>query len=142
MSRRIFAVVCCAIWSLTGAQTQKPVDCYTVDDFLGCSANQFRLADTRLNQIYTKLLGRISAINGDPRTTSALKVQVVQAQRDWVKVRDGTCGAIITYNHAGSGGPSNQDFVFTLNSCKTQVTTSRSSDLIFLFDSLTPENKK
>ncbi len=80
------------------AQTTLKADCYDSDNFLVCSANQFKSADIQLNKVYKALLKRIDGMIGTLKTASVLKHQVIEAQQEWVKTRDDTCKAVTIFN--------------------------------------------
>ncbi|MCC3406064.1 MAG: DUF1311 domain-containing protein [Microcoleus sp. PH2017_10_PVI_O_A] len=86
----------------------------TTVDMTICSSQEFKAADTKLNQLYQQLL---------PKINSKQKQRLTTAQRTWVKFRDETCN--YEAGHFEGGTLAAPIYV----SCKATVTQQRVKDL-------------
>ncbi|MEG4282684.1 lysozyme inhibitor LprI family protein [Microcoleus sp. A006_D1] len=86
----------------------------TTLDMNVCSTQEFKAADTKLNQLYQQLL---------PKINTKQKQRLVTAQRTWVKFRDETCDYEAGKFEGGTlAAP-------TYGYCKARVTKERIKDL-------------
>ncbi|MEG5059722.1 lysozyme inhibitor LprI family protein [Microcoleus sp. A2-C5] len=86
----------------------------TTVDMTLCSTQEFKAADTKLNQLYQQIL---------PIINSKQKQRLTTAQRTWVKFRDETCNYSAGHFEGGTLAPS------VYISCKAKVTQQRVKDL-------------
>lgn len=86
----------------------------TTVDMNICSTQEFKTADTKLNQLYQQLL---------PKINSKQKQRLTAAQRTWVKFRDETCDYSAGHFEGGSVAPSIYGY------CRARVTKERIKDL-------------
>jgi uncharacterized protein YecT (DUF1311 family) len=86
----------------------------TTVDMNICSTQEFKAADTKLNQLYQQIL---------PKINSKQKQRLTVAQRTWVKFRDETCN--YSAGHFEGGTLAVPIYV----SCKAKVTQDRVKDL-------------
>lgn len=86
----------------------------TTVDMNICASQEFKAADTKLNQLYQQLL---------PKLNSKQKQRLTAAQRTWVKFRDETCDYEAGKFEGGTlAAP-------TYGYCKARVTQQRVKDL-------------
>ncbi|MEG4323402.1 MULTISPECIES: lysozyme inhibitor LprI family protein [unclassified Microcoleus] len=85
----------------------------TTVDMNICSSQEFKAADTKLNQLYQQIL---------PKINSKQKQRLIAAQRTWVKFRDETCD--YSAGHFEGGTLAAPIYV----SCKAKVTQDRVKD--------------
>ena len=83
-------------------------------DMTFCATQNFKAADTKLNQLYQQLL---------PIIKSKQKQRLTVAQRTWIKFRDETCD--YSAEHFEGGSLSGAIYI----SCKARVTEERIKDL-------------
>ncbi len=86
----------------------------TTVDMTLCSTQEFKAADTKLNQLYQQIL---------PKINSKQKQRLTAAQRTWVKFRDETCDYSAGNFEGGTLAPP------VYISCKARVTQQRVKDL-------------
>ncbi|MEG4801811.1 lysozyme inhibitor LprI family protein [Microcoleus sp. ARI1-B5] len=86
----------------------------TTLDMNMCSSQEFKAADTKLNQLYQQLL---------PKLNSKQQQRLTAAQRSWVKFRDETCDYEAGKFEGGTlAAP-------TYGYCRARVTQQRVKDL-------------
>ncbi len=103
--------------SNTSSQLAQQPNCkspQTTLDMNMCSSQEFKTADTKLNQLYQQLL---------PKINSKQKQRLTTAQRTWVKFRDETCDYSAGHFEGGSVAPSIYGY------CRAKVTKERIKDL-------------
>ena len=83
-------------------------------DMTFCATQNFKAADTKLNQLYQQLL---------PIIKSKQKQRLTVAQRTWIKFRDETCD--YSAEHFEGGSLAGAIYI----SCKARVTEERIKDL-------------
>jgi uncharacterized protein YecT (DUF1311 family) len=86
----------------------------TTLDMNMCSSQEFKAADTKLNQLYQQLR---------PKLNSKQQQRLTVAQRTWIKFRDETCNYEAGQFEGGSLAPS------TYGYCRARVTQERVKDL-------------
>lgn len=79
-----------------------------------CAADDYAVADKRLNQVYQQLIGQL---RGEQ------KQRLIQAQRTWIQFRDQNCRFV---SSQALGGTAEGLFLTT---CLTKVTQQRTQDL-------------
>ncbi len=79
-----------------------------------CSTQEFKAADSKLNQLYQQLL---------PKINSKQQQRLTAAQRTWIKFRDETCD--YEAGHFEGGTLAAPTYVY----CKARVTQERVKDL-------------
>ena len=79
-----------------------------------CAADEYAIADKRLNQIYQQLI---------PQLRGEQKQRLIQAQRTWIQFRDQTC----RFESSQVLGGTAEGLFFT--NCLTKVTQQRTQDL-------------
>lgn len=79
-----------------------------------CAADEYAIADKRLNQIYQQLI---------PKLRAEQKQRLIQAQRTWIQFRDQTC----RFESSSYLGGTAEGLFFT--TCLTKVTRQRTQDL-------------
>ena len=86
----------------------------TTLDMNMCSSQEFKAADTKLNQLYQQLRAKLN---------SKQQQKLTVAQRTWIKFRDETCNYEAGQFEGGSLAPS------TYGYCRARVTQERVKDL-------------
>ena len=86
----------------------------TTVDMTLCSTQEFKVADTKLNQLYQQLRAKLN---------SKQQQRLTVAQRSWVKFRDETCDYSAGHFEGGSVAPSIYGY------CRAKVTKERIKDL-------------
>jgi uncharacterized protein YecT (DUF1311 family) len=79
-----------------------------------CAADNYALADKKLNQTYQKLIGQLSPER---------KKRLIEAQRAWISFRDKTCSFESSQALGGTAEP------LFLTQCLAKVTQQRVQDL-------------
>lgn len=79
-----------------------------------CAADDYAIADKRLNQIYQQLIAKLQGEQ---------KQRLIQAQRTWIQFRDQTC----RFESSQVLGGTAEGLFFT--TCLTKVTQDRTQDL-------------
>lgn len=79
-----------------------------------CAADDYAVADKRLNQVYQQLIGQLKGEQ---------KQRLIQAQRTWIQFRDQNCRFV---SSQALGGTAEGLFLTT---CLTKVTQQRTQDL-------------
>ncbi|MBK0403185.1 DUF1311 domain-containing protein [Adhaeribacter sp. BT258] len=112
----IFSIIC-------QGQTLK-VDCAnasTQAEMHMCAAKAFQKADQELNLVYKEVISRLE---------KSAKTSFVTAQKSWLLVRDNHCAV---YGHLYEGGSM---VPLVINTCKTELTQNRVSELKTLLRTL------
>ena len=78
-----------------------------------CAADDYAVADKRLNQVYQQLMGQL---RGEQ------KQRLIQAQRTWIQFRDQNCRFVSSQALGGTA----EGLFFT--NCLTKVTQQRTQD--------------
>ncbi|MCC3529972.1 MAG: DUF1311 domain-containing protein [Microcoleus sp. PH2017_22_RUC_O_B] len=86
----------------------------TTVDMIICSSQEFKAADTKLNQLYQQIM---------PKINSKQKQRLTAAQRTWVKFRDETCN--YSAGHFEGGSLATPIYI----DCTATVTQQRVKDL-------------
>jgi len=110
------------------ASACRDIDPANDTDGSSCAAQDLAKADAELNQVYKALLAEMDAAaltNPDARLA---KQHLVDAQRAWVTLRDGDCGAVFSYYQSGTIR------VGLELDCKLQRTRERTEQLRHLID--------
>ncbi|WP_207414846.1 lysozyme inhibitor LprI family protein [Roseomonas haemaphysalidis] len=81
-----------------------------------CAARELAAADARLNATYNQVVGRLKA---EPEARAAL----LEAQRAWIRFRDGECAFATVNARGGSVAP------FLDARCQTRMTEARLQQL-------------
>lgn len=119
---RVIFGVCCAVLLLLSAfptfsQKKKPQPCANAQsqaDMNICWGNEYKKADTVLNQVYRKLA---AMLDDEP------KAQLKEAQLAWINYRDKNCEFVADVYKGGSLRPT----VFAM--CLLDVTNNRTTEL-------------
>lgn len=92
---------CCA-----SAQPAAPMSCANPISTLEineCAMREYKLRDRELNDAYRALTAALKPDGaGDETDYSAVKTQLVAAQKAWVAYRDADCGALRKYYEQGT----------------------------------------
>jgi uncharacterized protein YecT (DUF1311 family) len=86
-----------------------------------CSLRDLETSDKKLNEIYKEIVGLIDAKS---------KPLLVQAQRNWIVVRDNHCKLYEHFYEGGSMMP------MMLNSCRKELTDNRIRELHSILEEL------
>ena len=102
------AVAACATLLTCGAfaQPEAPISCANPTSTLEinqCAMREYKLRDRELNEAYKALTASLKPDGaGDDTDYSAVKAQLVAAQKAWVVFRDADCGALRKYYEQGT----------------------------------------
>jgi uncharacterized protein YecT (DUF1311 family) len=83
-----------------------------------CAGEQFKKADDKLNSVYKRIIGKLSATD---------RANLVEAQRAWLKYREANCWADRQFS-GGSLAPTVEAF------CLQDVTETRTKELIRIYE--------
>jgi uncharacterized protein YecT (DUF1311 family) len=109
----------------TGKSIAQQIDCKSNEmsnaEYQVCLYKSYQIANRRLNQVYKKLIGKIS---GNERK------ELIKAQRTWVQFRDSNCSFEV---YASRGGTGYSGF---LDQCLERMTRQRTADLSIIQNKL------
>jgi uncharacterized protein YecT (DUF1311 family) len=108
-------------WSQSETDSINCVDPQTQLEMNLCSLRDLEVSDKKLNELYKEIVGLI-----DPKS----KPLLVQAQRNWIVVRDNHCKL---YEHFYDGGSM---MPMMLNSCRKELTDNRIRELHSILEEL------
>lgn len=92
-----------------------------------CAALEFQAADRELNKVYRGAIAFMKQIDTDqPEELVGAEDALRQAQRDWIRFRDGACEAEGFLFRGGTMEP------LIVATCLTRLTQRRTSDLQIL----------
>ncbi len=90
----------------SGAQADKPDPCASASNTIElneCTQRVLKAKDLALNQAYQDLLKSLSpSMQGDKTDYTAVKRELAEAQRAWIRFRDSDCSAKYKFWEQGS----------------------------------------
>jgi uncharacterized protein YecT (DUF1311 family) len=96
-----------------------------------CLSAKYKTTDRTLNQVYKQILNELANRTKDGETSSnAARQTLIAAQKAWLQLRDGECGARYTYFLQGTIRNS------TALECKIDLTNARIETLQWWLDVL------
>src|ERR1051326_4017315 len=95
-------------------KTEPCADAQTQGDMNICWGNQYKAADTQLNETYQKLVALLE---------TAEKVQLKNVEAAWIKYRDANCEFVADQYKGGSMRP----MIYAM--CMADMTTNRTTEL-------------
>lgn len=115
------------------AAAEDPIDCTGPSTTVAmnfCSDAAFKAADTKLNDVYKKVLANIAASDLDkPYDRASWEAALREAQRAWVAFRDADCKGAVPMEWSGGTGTS-----AAVAGCMTEKTDARAQDLMERYD--------
>ena len=103
------------------AHAQQPNPCASANNTIEineCAQNVLKIKDAELNKAYQALLKSLnSSMSGDTTDYAAVKRELSEAQRAWIKFRDSDCNA--KYKFWEQGSIRGTVFLACLAACRT-----------------------
>jgi uncharacterized protein YecT (DUF1311 family) len=75
---------------------------HTTPEINACARKELDLADVALNSMYQSVLTQLTQASKDEPESGEAKLQLIAAQREWVRFREHDCQAIFTLWRTGT----------------------------------------
>ena len=92
----LYAASCCAVAQDACEKA------YTTPEINACARKDLDRADAALNSMYQSVLTRLTKASKDEPESGEAKLQLIAAQREWVRFREDDCQAIFTLWRTGT----------------------------------------